>query len=225
MMPTTWLALLSFFVLVAPGVFFDLLLSTKQAERRETTFREAGRVILVSAWCSVLTIPVVLGVGAALRAWAPKGQDWVPTARDVIAGDRTYLADHLAGLAVIGALFVATTLGISALTFWCIHKDDPGQISHVSIWRKVFRDDAPSDTYPMVRVKLQCGTSWTGRVAHYSPDLEIIDREIVLSPPIAMKTANGPSHNLPAGWGRVILRADRIESIAVQYVQEAGEEG
>lgn len=225
MIPTTWLALLSFFALVAPGVFFDLLLSRKQAERRETTFREAGRIILVSTWCSVVAIPVVLGVGAALRAWIPNGPGWVPAARDVIAGDRSYLADHAAGLALMGALFVATTLGISALTFWCIHKDDPGRISHVSMWRKVFRDDAPSDTYPVVRIKLQCGTSWTGGVAHYSPDLEIVDREIVLSAPIAMKTLDGQTRVLPAAWGRVILRADQIESIAVQYIQEAGEEG
>lgn len=223
-MPTTWLALLSFFALVAPGIFFDLLLSRKQAERRETAFREVGRVILVSTWCSAAAIPVALGVGAALRAWVPTGHDWVPTARDLIAGNRIYIADHVAGLALVGVTFVIIALGISALTFWGIHKNDPGQVSHVSTWRKVFRDDAPAHTYPVVRVKLQCGTSWSGRVAHYSPDLEIVDREIVLSAPIAMKSAEGESYELPTDWGRVVLRADRIESIAVQYVQDTSGE-
>ncbi|MGN7157878.1 DUF6338 family protein [Dietzia cercidiphylli] len=217
MIPTTALALLSFFVLVAPGLLFDLLLSKKQAERSETAFREAGRVVLVSAWCSLVSVPIVLGVGAALRAWAPNGQDWVPTARDLVIGERVYLADHLAGISLTGVLFVATSLAVSKLTYWVIYRADPGQVSQVSVWRKVFRDDAPPGASPLVRVKMQSGTSWSGRVAHYSPDLEIADREIVLSSPIAMKGPSGKSNELSGNWSRVILRGDQIDSIAVQY--------
>lgn len=223
MIPTTALALLSFFALVAPGLFFDLLLSKKRAERSETAFREAGRVVLVSAWCSLVSIPVVLGAGAALRTWAPNGQDWVPTARKVAVGERVYIADHLAGLSLMGLLFVAASLGASSLTYWVIYRHDPGQVSRVSVWRKVFRDDAPSGAYPLVRVRTLSGTSWSGRVAHYSPDLETADREIVLSSPISMKGPSGKSNQLPQKWSRVILRGDQIDSIAVQYQKPASE--
>lgn len=217
MVPTTALALLSFFALVAPGLFFDLLLSKKQADRSETAFREAGRVVLVSAWCSVVSAPIVLGVVKALRTWVPSGRDWVPSARDLVIGERTYLADHIAGLSLMGVVFIVASLGVSKLTFWVIYRDDPGQVSQVSVWRKVFRDDAPSGAYPFVRIKMQSGASWTGHVAHYSPDLEIADREIVLSSPVAMKDSSGKSSALPKEWSRVVLRADQIESIAVQY--------
>lgn len=217
MIPTTVLALLSFFALVAPGVLFDLLLSKKQAERSETAFREAGRVVLVSVWCSLVSVPVVLGAGAALRAWARNGRDWMPTARDLAIGERAYLADHLVGISLLGVLFIATSLGVAKLTYWAVYRDDPGQVSQVSVWRKVFRDDAPSGAYPLVRVKMQSGTSWSGRVAHYSPDLETADREIVLSSPIAMKGPSGKSTELPGKWSRVILHADQIDSITVQY--------
>lgn len=213
MVPSNWLTLLGFFALVAPGVYYDLRRSTKFAERRETTFREVGRVVLVSTCCSAIALPIVLVVASGLRTWT-KSDIW-PTPRDLVLANHAYVGDHVIPIGLGLLVFVATSIGVSEATLRIASRNAEAKISHASTWSKSFRDDCPQGAHPVIRVRLTSGTSWSGRVAHFSPDLEVADRELVLAPPIAMK-ANGAPANLPK-WGRVILRADQIESIAVRY--------
>ncbi|WP_373454701.1 DUF6338 family protein [Rhodococcus sp. 14-2470-1a] len=219
MVPTSWFAILGFFAFIAPGVLFDLLYARKQAERRETAFREVGRIALVSTWCTVWAIAIILALGAAVRGIFKSSRDYIVEPRDLILGDRTFIADHLGGFATAGVVFIAVSLLVSRLTFWKLHGKDPGRVTHVSNWRKLFRDDAPSGTYPLARVRMQNGTSWVGRIVHYSPDLEVADRELVLGPPLAVKAAAGPACDLSSDWGRVVLSGAQIESITVRYLR------
>ena len=114
-------------------------------------------------------------------------------------------------------MFVLCSLSVSWLTFAVVYRGDKGKITRQSTWTKAFRVDAPVGSYPLVRVRLQSGTSWVGRVADFSADLELADRELVLSPPLAIRV-NGDTRRIE-GSGRVILRGDQIESIAVRYLR------
>jgi hypothetical protein len=219
MVPTTWFAILGFFAFIAPGLLFDLQYAQKRAERRETAFREVGRIALVSTWCTAWAIVLTISLGTVVRNAADSSRKYIPEPRDLILGDRIFIADHLIGFASTGVMFIAASLLISRLTFWTLYRKDPGQVTHVSTWRKTFRDDAPSGTYSLARVRMQNGTSWAGRLIHYSPDLEAVDRELVLGPPLAIKTQTGSASSLSNDWGRVVLPGSQIESIAVQYVR------
>lgn len=210
MVPTSWLTVLAFFAFVAPGVFYDLLHAGKFADRRETIFREVGRVVLVSTWCSAAALLVVTGLIWVARL-SGAGRDFLPVAREMILADKAYVADHTSGLATVSGVFVLCSLGISWLTFAVVYRGDKGKITRRSTWTKAFRVDAPIGSYPLVRVRLQSGTSWVGRVADFSADLELADRELVLSPPLAIKV-DGVNRSIQ-GTGRVILRGEQIESI------------
>lgn len=67
-------------------------------------------------------------------------------------------------------------------------------------------------------VKLKNGSTWAGRVAKYSPDPDLADRELVLEPPLAArKDSTVDIKPLNAKWTRVILSGPEIVSIAVSY--------
>jgi hypothetical protein len=47
-MPSSWLSVVLFFLLIAPGPLFDLLADKRRALAKESAFRELGRTILAS---------------------------------------------------------------------------------------------------------------------------------------------------------------------------------
>ena len=141
MVPSNWLTLLGFFALVAPGVYYDLRRSAKFAERRETTFREISRVVLVSTCCSAVALPIVLAVGSALRTWT-KSDFWL-TPRDLVLANHAYVGDHIVSIGIGLLVFVATSLGVSEVTLRIASRKAEARISHASTWTKAFRDDCP----------------------------------------------------------------------------------
>lgn len=48
MIPGTWLAVILFLIVIAPGLFFDLLGTRRRVAVAESAFREIGRVALGS---------------------------------------------------------------------------------------------------------------------------------------------------------------------------------
>ena len=66
-------------------------------------------------------------------------------------------------------------------------------------------------------MRLTNGTVFLGAVAHYTADLELSDREIVLSPPLFSNTSENALDAMPSDWQRIVLPSSQIESVAVQY--------
>lgn len=214
MVPSTWLSAILFVVLIAPGLFFDLLAERRRAGASESAFREASRVMLSSLVFSGLG----LGVVCLVRSVQPT---WMPDADRLVAEPHQYMVEHYP--VILGALFLGEFVALGAA--WCAHqllslKDGSG-LRTVSSWRKVFRDDLPAGVVaPHVRVRLTNGTVFTGVVVQYTADLDLADREIVLAPPLFSKTGTNPLTPLPGEWQRLILPASSIESIAVQYQRQ-----
>ncbi|MGH3855828.1 MAG: DUF6338 family protein [Pseudonocardiaceae bacterium] len=89
----------------------------------------------------------------------------------------------------------------------------------VSSWTKTFRHDCPKGCVPIVRVRLTNGVVIRGRVADFSTDLILEDRQLTLAPPLsAAGDPQTPLQPLPTGWCRTLLKAEDIILINVQYV-------
>jgi hypothetical protein len=65
-------------------------------------------------------------------------------------------------------------------------------------------------------VRLAGGAVYLGQVVHYTADLEMADRELVLGPPLFSKIGDKPLAPIPDA-GRVVLAGSQIESIGVEY--------
>jgi hypothetical protein len=212
--PSTWLSVLFFVVLVAPGLLFDLLAERRRVGAPESAFREASRVVLASLVFSGLGLAAVVLV----RTLEPA---WMPDPDRLVAEPHQYLVEHyrllLAALLVTGSV----ALGAAGLAHWLLARKYGSGLRTLSTWRKVFRQERPAGTAAHVRVRLTNGTVFTGKVAGYTADLDLSDREIVLAPPLFSKTEGNKLAPLPVEWQRVILPASSIESVAVQYKRRA----
>ncbi|MCM6784922.1 DUF6338 family protein [Nocardia sp. CDC159] len=210
---------LAFFLFVAPGLLFDQLSARKRVKRRESTFTEISRVALISTVCSV-TATALLAGAAAVMAW--RGWKPFPVPSSLITQGSRYVADHVVPTAVTSLVFVVLSLLVSWVLFLLLHRKHKGGISYTSTWRQVMRVRAPEGTEVHVRAGMSDGSVWFGRVAEYSPDLEVADRELILAQPLATKPK--PEQNtgeepkpLPDRWTYMVLRGSDIVSLAVSY--------
>jgi hypothetical protein len=211
MLPSTWIALLLFLLTVSPGVFFELLGARRRVGTVESSLREIGRVVLGSLAFTGTAVVLLSLFGAAVPAA-------LPAPRELILGGTAYLADHyrlvLAAItaeAVLAHALVAVTHAVLA------KRRGRGTLRPVSAWSRVFGEDVPDDHIVFARVRLQDGLVYAGQVAHYTADLPLADRELVLAPPLASKTGDNPLTPLPASYQRVVVRGADMKVLAVEY--------
>jgi Family of unknown function (DUF6338) len=209
--PGTWLSVLLFVVLVAPGLLFDLLSDRRRGGFPESTFREISRVVLASFFFSVLAF----GVLVVLRTVEP---GWTPDPRRLLGSSGTYVPDQYrlifralliqAGLALLFALLAH--LGLA-------HKQGAG-IRKASAWTQIFKTNRPAGSAPYARVRLKSGYVYTGFVGYFSPDFDQDARELVLLPPLYAKPPDGGKLTVvPAEHACLILRDAEIDMLTVQY--------
>lgn len=212
MIPSTTGAVLAFFLFVAPGLLFDLLAARRRAGVPETTFREVSRVVLASTAFSGLAVALLALPGLGLpptRRWI---YSWLWGRVDVSATQPTVLATMLAVATVACALAWAT--------HWHLSRG-ASALRQTSAWSQVFRTDAPSGSAPYLRVKTASGSTYTGFVGSYTPNLEVSGRELVLVPPL-WSAAPGKPLEAVTGWSRIVLRGDEIAVLMVDYRPNPG---
>jgi hypothetical protein len=211
MLPTTWIALLLFMLTVSPGVFFELLGARRRVGTVESNLREIGRVVLGSLAFTGAALLIISIVGVAIPAALPEP-------RGLILGGTAYLADHyrLVLSAITAEAVLAHSL-VGATHFVLAKRRGRATLRPVSAWSRVFNDDVPEDHIVFARVRLQDGLVYAGQVAHYTADLPLADRELVLAPPLAAKTGEKPLTPLPATYQRVVIRGAEMRVLAVEY--------
>lgn len=210
MVPSTWLSVVLFLLLVAPGLFFDLLAERRRVGVPESTFREASRIVLASLFFSGLGVLVLI----VLRVLIPT---WMLDPDRLINEGGAYITDHFQ---LVFYAFGVWAI-VAFLTAWGAHaffaRRHGVRFRPVSTWQKLIRDECPAGYVPHARVRLTNGTVYLGRVEHYTADLDLADRELVLVPPLFSKTGDRPLAPIPKEWQRVVVHGSAIESIAVQY--------
>jgi hypothetical protein len=208
--PSTWLSIVFFLLLIAPGLLFDLLAERRRAGAEESAFREASRVALGSTVFSGIALTAL----AVVRAVRP---EWMPDPRRLLSDQQQYLADEYR--LVLRALVIQVLLALllAWLTHLTLSKVTGAPIRQRSAWSTVFRHDLPAGKQAHARVRLADGTTYVGEVAHFNADLKRADRELVLAPPLYSATKGNELGDVPAEWTRVVISADQIAVLSVQY--------
>lgn len=211
-MPSTWLGVILFMLLIAPGLLFDLLGDRRRVTVKETAFRELGRTILAStAFGALGSLVAGLAHLALPERFADPAQLIGARAAEYVRSEATLVA---ASLMVQTLVAFAAVLAVHAV----LQHRTPARLRAVSAWHDVFRDRAPKGTVAFVRVRTRSGTVWAGVVYAFSPDLAVVDRELTLGPPLASSRTNSELKGVPDVWQRVVLRDSEIEWITVKYV-------
>jgi hypothetical protein len=182
--PGTWLSVLFFVLLVAPGLLFELLSERRRAGIPESAFREISRVILASLGFSGFA----LGVLAIIRAVHPS---CMPDPAMLFTTPGMYVARHYR--LVLWTLVAEGLLALGAvwLVHWLLAWRHGATIRLVSTWRQVFRRDCPEGCDVFVRVRLSGGIIYTGAVAAFTTDPEDEGGDLVLAPPLFSKIGDG----------------------------------
>lgn len=211
MIPTTWLALILFLLVVSPGLFFDLLAARRRVGTVESAFREIGRVAMGSLGFTLVTLLAVLG----LRQLFPR---LFLDPHALILTGNTYLADHYGDV----VLTIVVAASVSHALAFGLHKRlamrDGETIRKVSVWSKAFKQDVPDGHAVFARVRLSSGIVYTGQIENFSPEIPVADRELLLTKPLAVKfDAGSELTSLPDAYSRVIVPGSEVEVIAVEY--------
>lgn len=214
MVPVNVWSAVFFLVLVAPGLLYDLLVETRGSRKKESAFREVGRVVLASLTFSSLPLLLLTLVGD--QGWTsvlPDPSEWA-------ASGSSYAIANYAP--IVFALVLQC--GLSCLLVVAFHQfrhRGRPRLNPAPTWRKVFRDDNPTGQPPVVRIKTTNGTTYEGLLADYTQTFEE-DRDLVLAPPLKIKPAGKPLADLPAGWQRIIIPSNAVHSLTVRYQAAPG---
>jgi hypothetical protein len=214
MVPGSWLSVLLFLLLVAPGLLFDLLSEQRRAGFGESAFREVSRVVLGSLAFSGFAFAGLV----ILRTVHPA---WLPDPKRLLEPGGSYARDQYRLL--LRTLVLQASLALAAAWGWhmILSKLQGGAtIRRVSSWTQVLKRDRPSGHDAYVRVRLDSGVVYFGLVADFSSDLEVDGRELVLAQPMASKSGDNPMTAVPRLCQRVVIRGSAIEVMSVEYLPE-----
>ena len=200
MVPSTWLSVLFFFLFVAPGALFLLLSKRRRTTIADSAFLEISRIVLASLAFS----------GAAFLVLAVVHQarpDWLPQPRRLLgSSSQEYFRDRY------GLVLWTVVLGaaLACLFAWAWHRNlaisEGGEtIRHISAWTQVLRDEQPEDHFVFVRVRLDDGVIYLGRVVDFSSDMEVEGRELVLGRPLLSAWGTDEPKGLPDRYRRVVI--------------------
>ncbi|GAA3840820.1 hypothetical protein GCM10022226_74120 [Sphaerisporangium flaviroseum] len=211
MAPSTWAGVVVFILVIAPGLLFDLLSERRRAGRSESSFREISRVVLASLVFTGLAIMILLAVRVRLPDLLADPERWLREGTPYAMANLHRIMGSLATEMVIS---LGMVIIVHLVLSW---RQGGATIAPVSTWTQVFKRECPKGHEAHVRVSLTSGAVYTGLVAHFSPDLEVADRELVLAPPMGARAGEGPLKPIPPEWERVVLRGSAIERMSVQY--------
>ncbi|WP_431230469.1 DUF6338 family protein [Paenarthrobacter nicotinovorans] len=218
-MPTSWTALLLFLLVVVPGLAFDVFSQRRRPNADESVFREASRVVQASIW---LAAP---GLGLALVLFQAVSDGAMPRWGKIIGGEGRYLEENDWRLLLAVAAYLIGSVGAAFVADLVLRRMHGGTLTSThSQWRQAFRKDRPEGAQTFVRITMTSGERWAGLVAHYSADLEVGGRELILREPILGAKAGSDDFLQVDGLGALILKGDNIDAIQVFYPAVTAEE-
>lgn len=209
MIPSSLAALVSFLLLLAPGILWQLIQARHTPAVKETTFVEVSRVVLAS-------LTATGGAGLLLLFWP-----WLPLYRRAeAAGDDPFatavaVVPYLGAVAATSLLACALVWGAAKLRWREVPRIRPGRV-----WSRLFIDHRPTDSGPpALLVELLDGTVWRGTLEAFDSDPEDNQRNLALAHPLARKRPGTQAFEPKGDPGRyVILPEGQIKSIQVIYV-------
>jgi len=233
--PTTFVGLLLFVVLLAPGFAYVARREVQQPVRPTSIFRETVAVALASVGCDIAVVLVF-----AVVRWIGPGV--TPDIGALVRQSGSYAEAHYVALAAWGLGLLAgaclLALALAGLDVGSrlarLLQRVPGlhwlappartAVSPKSAWLRVFREY--EDHAVHVGCHLDDGSYLSGWLLSYSPDYnETADRDLALSAPIEFRASGHDTACPLEGIGAVVISARRIVNLLVSYVPEAEARG
>ena len=205
--------LLSFFLLVAPGIVFQIRRERRRPYVERTAFREASIVALASFVLSGVSLLLLIGV----RMLAP---DLMPDPGAWLEQGAGYVKEHYP--VVSGFLFAQgfLAIGLALVVEEVTGREQVASIREVSAWYRLFHEQVPHGTRPFVGVGLTDGSMYFGYVAGYSVEHQPAERELELGgDALFHQRPDASIRELPSHWERVLIPSSSIRSLWVSYLQ------
>lgn len=173
-MPTSFTAVLVFFLFVIPGLAYELSLRRRAPSRAESPFVETARVLLVGA----LATAVATGLLSALRELRPGS---LPSPSGLMTDPGAYVAAHpeLSAVGLVSQLVAATTLALLAAGL--VRQNTSGGIGGDDAWYELLYREIPQGRRPRLVVALKSGGYRVEGYLHtMNTHPEVDRRELVL---------------------------------------------
>ena len=218
MPPNTLLGFLLFLWLVTPGFFFSWLAARRRALQATSTFQEVSSVVLASAAFSTVAAALVLGCVAALdtstfdvESAITEGASYLRQKWTVVIG------------AAVAHLVLACLLAWGADAYLKKLQEDAAgrpapKLKAESSWTPPLGLVQPG-TSRHVWLRLRSGVELRGRVKGFGHEIDLADRELILTMPLEYRTADGRLHQLR--WQYLIVQGADIEILAVKYIRDS----
>jgi hypothetical protein len=211
MVPASTLSVATFFLFVAPGIFYELLRRRTRHPREETTFVEVSRIVL----SSVLLTTGALALLALVHVATPRA---LLDPATLVRNGKSYVADHLAltGWSALAEFALATLLAIVFNDLYTA--PDAMPIYAISAWHGVAEREA-SGLQVNLSVRLKDGTEVVGHYLGSSIDTDPAKRELILGAPLHIRRSNaGNPEPLRPGWQRMVMSGGEISYLTAEYV-------
>lgn len=214
-------AVISFLLLVAPGIVWSLQQARYEPAVKESTLVELSRVVLASLVATSLA-------GAIMLPFA-----WIPL-YESLGTNENALTSSKALIPFVGAALAtcATACGLVLIAAAIRWRDRAAPISKVRVWHRAFVQWKPKDSGPpFLIVRMKDGTVWRGSLKAFDSDPEDDHRTIAIGAPLSrmqppdshsfnfyrLKKQNGPTPKVLSGDQVVLLAEGDIESVQVKY--------
>lgn len=213
MVPTTYFSILAFVAVVAPGFLFDLLSRRRRIRADESVFGETVRLVFSSLVFSLLAIIIL----AIVRVIAGR---LVVDIRVYLSNEHAYAVHHYALLFwdVVAELVIACALAGGTHALLMARSDY--RLHSGSVWKRHLGDLVPVGAIPIAWVRFDDGSVYSGRVADFTHDLDVNERELTLAPPIHFQEKGGSLVVLDTQWSRVLIHGAQVKNIVVRYQEK-----
>ncbi len=210
MIPDSLAALVSFLLLLAPGIMWQTQQEGHSPAVKETALAEVSRVVLASLIATFVAILVLL-----FPVWLPLLRRANTAGVDALATPGA-VVPYACGVIATSALACTLAYG-TAKVRW----RGRAPIGAGRVWNQIFVGHLPAGGgAPLLMVELHDGTVWRGHLESFDTDPEDHDRGLALAPPLARKRTGEQAFKPKGDAGRyVILTESQITSLQVIYVE------
>lgn len=232
-MPTSFVGLLLFVALLAPGFCYVLRRERELPSRTVSVFRETVTLVLASLGCNA-AVAAAFGV---VRSLSPRH---TPDLGALVRDTSSYARGHYAQLAWWGlgllvlACLLATALASTDLTTslmrflrrvagvrWLVAPSR--SVRFQSAWWRVFQEHPPQGHRVYVGCALEDGSYMAGWLFSHAVDYdETADRDLILSAPVFFRPPGAEDGNGMEleNVGAAVVSARRIIGLFVSYVPD-----
>jgi hypothetical protein len=218
MIPSTFVALLMFLGLVAPGLVHRLVREKRRSKRNDSAFVEASRVAVTSLVFSAATFALLWAAQAAGLLPLPDVGAWLGQGTRYAAANFGKVGFGIAAQVAVACLLAAGAARYATRGSTSRFRDD-------TVYGAVFRHYAPAGFSPWVHARLDDGTEfWGYERAH--DDRDGARSRIVLAGQTLMRRLPGETERRQIGenWDVVVLEADKIRYLQVIYINDADQQ-